>query len=120
MTDYVAYLASEHAYVRAEAERLVATLKDESNRTIDDAGVIRWTSNGRVVPEDIAALAVHIGLPVNVVACDATRSVELRAFLAAYRANDRGPSEEERFEARAAFGPGVELVNVVTGRKWRT
>ena len=27
---------------------------------------------------------------------------------------------EERFEARAAHGPGVELVNVITGEKYTT
>jgi hypothetical protein len=30
------------------------------------------------------------------------------------------PTLEERFEARNAFGPGTEVVNVITGHKWRT
>ena len=29
-------------------------------------------------------------------------------------------SHEEAYEMRAAFGPGVEVVNVITGRKFRT
>lgn len=41
-------------------------------------------------------------------------------FLNEYINNYEGPSDEERFEARAAFGPGEEIVNVITGHKWRT
>lgn len=41
-------------------------------------------------------------------------------MLADYAANYTGPSDEERFEARAAFGEGQEIVNVITGHKWRT
>jgi len=37
-----------------------------------------------------------------------------------YTSNYTGPSDEERAEARAAMGEGVEMVNVITGHKWRT
>jgi hypothetical protein len=37
-----------------------------------------------------------------------------------YASNYNGPSDEERYEARAAMGEGVEMVNVITGHKWRT
>jgi hypothetical protein len=30
------------------------------------------------------------------------------------------PDPETAFEMRAAFGPGVQVVNVVTGRRYRT
>lgn len=35
---------------------------------------------------------------------------------------ERTPEQiaEERFEARAAMGPGVEMVNIITGEKWTT
>lgn len=33
-------------------------------------------------------------------------------------ANQDGPSDEERAEARAVHGAGVEMVNVITGERW--
>jgi hypothetical protein len=43
-------------------------------------------------------------------------------FFAAYReAQAKRPvSDEERFNARAAYGPGVEVVDVISGRRFRT
>jgi hypothetical protein len=41
-------------------------------------------------------------------------------FAAAYHAMRPEPSGEEAFEMRAAFGPGVEVVDVFTGRRHRT
>jgi len=34
-----------------------------------------------------------------------------------YKRNQRPPSAEEMFEMRAAFGEGVTVVNIITGRK---
>lgn len=100
-----------------EFERLAAKLPVDA--TIRD-GVIRWNSNDRVPPSEVVAVAVKIGLPVDEAKSTAARNAEQAAFLAEYRANYKGPSAEERFEARAAFGPGHELVNIITGHKWRT
>lgn len=79
----------------------------------------RWASNGRVVPLDAAA---DYGIPVNVEAQTRDRDLETAAFVADYRAaqRNRRPSAEERFELRAAFGPGRTVVNVLTGRRTRT
>ena len=53
--------------------------------------------------------------------CLSTRKKEDAESIAAYRAAQPAtPSSEEVFEARAAFGPGVEVVDVFTGRKFRT
>lgn len=119
MTDYVTALAQPGAY-HGEATRLAATLRDRAHATIE-AGVIRWNSNGRVPPADVVALAAHIGLAIDTAACTAARDTETAQFLAKYRkARAGGPTAEERGEARAAFGPGVDLVDVITGHKWRT
>lgn len=87
-----------------------------------DGLVLRWHSNDRVPPADvIAAWQVD---DATRAACDAARDAELAAFLADYRqARDaRTPEQraEERAEARAAHGPGVELVDVLTGERFRT
>jgi hypothetical protein len=119
MTDYISALGQPGPY-HGEATRLAATLRDPAHATIV-AGVIRWNSNDRVPPEDVVALAAHIGLEIDTAACTAARDTETRQFLAEYRkARAGGPTAEERGEARAAFGPGVNLVDVITGHKWRT
>ena len=54
-----------------------------------------------------------------------TRNVEggdyKRDFnISEYKRNQTGPSAEEMFEMRAAFGPDVEVVDVISGRKVTT
>lgn len=86
-----------------------------------EEGVMFWKSNNRVPPEDMVKLAVDQGFDVDVTMCNEVRDAEMNAFLTEYRKNRaNGPTDEERFEARAAFGSGVELVNAVTGHKWTT
>ena len=52
------------------------------------------------------------------------RDVHTKAFLEEYRVAQLNRSaeqiREERFEARAAMGPGVEMVNIITGEKYTT
>jgi hypothetical protein len=86
--------------------------------TMTDDGVVRWASNGSVVPDEVLA---SNGLPEMVrKASKIVKDLELKMFLEDYRAKYKGPSVEERAEARAAHGPGVPLVNVITGLKWVT
>ena len=123
MTDYIRQLTNpRYPFEQKEAERLANDLR--LNTDIDNDGVIRWLSNGSVPPEDCVALAVHIGLPVSVEACDEVREADLTAWLAEYRVAqaNRSPEQvaEEHAMARAAHGPGVRLVNVVTGESYIT
>jgi hypothetical protein len=85
---------------------------------LDADGNFRWESNGRVVPDDVLA-AARIS-PTIRARCKRARDAETAAFLAECRRNPRPPTDEERFEARAAFGPGVELMDVITGQRWTT
>jgi hypothetical protein len=48
------------------------------------------------------------------------RKIEDRIAIEAYRKNYRGPSQEEIFEARAAFGAGQKVFNVLTGTEYTT
>lgn len=117
--DYIsAYSDSRNPYHR-EARSLVVTLSDET--TLTD-GVLRWNSNSAVPPEDCVALALWCGMKVDVWACNLARQRELDEFLAEYRKIELSPEEraEHRAEARAAFGPGVAVVNVISGQRWRT
>jgi hypothetical protein len=90
----------------------------DSNSYRDANGVYRWKSNDRVPFDDMLQ---SVGVDAECRAkCKAARSADNDAFFAEYRANYKGPSAEERAEARAAHGPGVTLVNVITGHKWTT
>ena len=123
MTEYVDNLTSGNNALRREAERNLQRVVDGDGFTIVD-GVMRWDSNGNVVPKEWVDLAIHAGLPADAEASDAVRDAEFAVFLAEYREmrKNRTPEqiEEERFEARAAHGPGVELVNVLTGETFTT
>lgn len=78
-------------------------------------GIYRWKSNDHVPFDDLLEEA---GVPADVRArCKTARAADTAAFLEDYRANYKGPSDEERAEMRAAFGPGTVVMNVVTGTK---
>jgi hypothetical protein len=116
MTDYrKAYNDPSHPYHR-EALRVAEKWTDTTY--VD--GVVRWASNDQVPPQEILDLWAHLGFTFNMAKSQAARDADMEAFLAEYRANYTGPTDEERFEARAAHGPGVVLVNAITGQRWTT
>lgn len=121
MTDYIKGYTDKRAPYHGEAVRLVEGFQ-EPNHTIDAHGVMRWNSNGRVPPKDVCELAVHVGLPVDLAACDTERKIDTDAAIDAYikAQRDQPISAEIRANARAAHGPGVTLVDVISGRRFTT
>lgn len=93
--------------------------KEPSEAYTEDGGKTwRWCSNNSYLMLDTCA---KFGVPCDPVAQEAARSAQVDKFLESYRKNQPAtPSPEEEFEMRAAFGPGAEVVDVITGRKWRT
>ena len=84
-------------------------------------GVVRWTSNNRVMPKDCREILSHT-VYRDLYSEDASRAAEeaeTAAFLEAYRKSYKGPGEEEKAEMRAAFGTGATVVNVITGERIR-
>jgi hypothetical protein len=84
-------------------------------------GVVRWTSNNRVMPKDCREILSHTAYR-DLFSEDASRAAEeaeTAAFLESYRKNYTGPSEEEKAEMRAAFGTGSTVVDVITGKRIR-
>ena len=84
-----------------------------------DNGVYRWKSNDRIPFDDMLE---ENGVPADVRAkCDEVRDAENAVAIAAYikAREERTPEQiaEERFEMRAAFGPGETVVNVLTGER---
>lgn len=101
-----------------------AELRAEYADTTTDEGIPRWTSNHAVPHEDVLTDWQELGLipPITVAAALAARRLDLDAFAQRYREQmaARTPQQiaEQRAEARGAFGPGVALVNVLTGERY--
>lgn len=102
-------------FERAAAERLRDNLVNKT--WTDDDGALHWCSNDTPVPLDVFKDA----LQVPPAAQQVVRDQHTAEFLARYREQmkDYQPSDEERFEMRAAFGPGETVVNVITGQSWK-
>lgn len=83
-------------------------------------GVYVWATNGRVPPNDAIVEYGIDRLPnFNKELHDLIRKDQNDSFLSDYYENmkNHSPSEEELYEMRAAFGTGVTVVNLVTGKK---
>jgi RNA polymerase subunit RPABC4/transcription elongation factor Spt4 len=99
------------------------------NYRIDDAvmnpetKVITWKSNGRHPMDDMTTDWYNLGIITEAekAATDAARKIMDDVFVNEWKAsrNNRTAEEiaEERFEMRAAFGPGETVVNVITGER---
>ena len=112
------------AYWKASAEKEIRKMEERqiSGEIFFGAdGVVRWTSNNRVMPKDcreILRYTVYRDL-FSEEASRAAEDAETAAFLESYRKNYKGPSEEEKAEMRAAFGTGSTVVNIITGERIR-
>ncbi|KKW12980.1 MAG: hypothetical protein UY48_C0006G0033 [Candidatus Gottesmanbacteria bacterium GW2011_GWB1_49_7] len=94
-----------------------ANLTNESKSYSDENGIRRWHFNRRVIPYWVFKEAFCVCPDTQ----RETYERETQEFLESYRRNQPSePSDEERFEALAAHGSGVQLVNVFTGRVWVT
>lgn len=95
-----------------EAERLRDWFRNE---TIKDGGILRWKTNGRVVP----ASSYRDAYCTPPEGSEELERLEGEAFLEAYRALPQHHDEETLAEMRGAFGEGATVVNVITGRRTR-
>lgn len=104
------------------AEKLAEQFEDATVK----GGVVRWNSNNSVPFEDMLTDFAEAGfIPfVTVGTSLEAREVDNKAFFAEYRKAQANRTEEQiaeqRFEARAAMGPGVEMVNIFTGERYTT
>jgi len=84
--------------------------------------VVRWCSNDRIPFEDMLQAFEDAGWIDGQMYSNSVeqRVVEDRIAIENYRKNYKGPSEEEMLEARAEFGSGVKITNVLTGTTYIT
>lgn len=93
-----------------EATRLRQWLRDDTD-AVD--GILRWKSNGRVVPASTYRDA-YCTPPEG--SAQVERQ-EADAFLEAYRSMPHHHDEETLAEMRSEFGVGTTVVNVITGTR---
>ena len=107
------------AYWKKEAEKELARVKadiDEGKITIDENGIAK-NCIARILHDDMLEKVAKVSDKVNIEATRAARDEETAKVIEAYRASYTGPSEEEMFEMRAAFGTGTKVVDIFTGKK---
>lgn len=101
----------------AEEEVRKAVAQADEKATVEADGAIKWNSNGRYLMDDFCEKLEYAGYPFSREATAEKRDAQNAESLAEYRRNDRGLSGEALLEARAAFGEGATVVNVLTGRR---
>ena len=109
--------------VRLETGYSADKVAENFNSATVVGNVVRWNSNNSVPFGDMLNDYRTLGLidDVQVEASNKARVVDTDKVLAVYRKAQALRTDEqiaeERYEARAAHGPGVELVNVITGER---
>jgi hypothetical protein len=112
------------AYWKSSAEKEIRKMEErQMNGEIffGADGVVRWTSNNRVMPKDCREILSHTAYRdlFSEEASRAAEDAETAAFLESYRKNYTGPSEEEKAEMRAVFGTGTTVWDIITGERIR-
>lgn len=109
-------------YTGYTAEKLAENFADAYVKD----GVVYWKSNDRTPFEDMVtdfAEAGFVGFE-SIELTNKARSEQNKAIIAQYcNAQVNRTQEqiaEERFEARAAMGAGVKMVNIFTGERYTT
>lgn len=103
-------------------EKLTAQFEDAYVKD----GVVYWKSNNRSPFEDMLTDFMEAGFITeeNIKLTVAAKAEQDRKAIAEYIAAQSERSKEqiaeERAMARAAMGPGVDMVNIFTGEKYRT
>ena len=101
----------------AEEEVRKAVAKADSDAAVEADGAIKWNSNGRYLMDDFCEKLEYAGYAFSREATAKKREAQNAESLAEYRRNDKGLTGEALAEARAAFGEGTTVVNVLTGKK---
>ena len=101
----------------AEEEVRKAVAMADSDAAVEADGAIKWNSNGRYLMDDFCEKLEYAGYAFSREATAKKREAQNAESLAEYRRNDKGLTGEALAKARAAFGEGTTVVNVLTGKK---
>ncbi len=101
----------------AEDEVKKAVEQADREAMVEPDGAIRWIRSGNYIPDDYCEKLEFAGYNFDRQATQEARDAQTTKVLENYRRNHRGFTQEEIMEARAAFGAGTVLVNVITGEE---
>ena len=100
---------------QAERELDMAVKKADIDAIVELDGAIRWKESGNYLMDDFCEQLEYAGYPFSREATSKARDIQNNKFIEEYKQNYTGPTEEELFEMRAAFGEGKIVVDVITG-----
>lgn len=115
ITDSRGDVLSEGDFRRRRVAELRAQLNDPAHAYMD-GDVRMWLANDSVISPSLFEEAFVACPEAQAVA----RKIHVAALFADYRAAQGPVTAEQRAEARAAHGPGVEIVDVISGRRFTT
>lgn len=105
-------------YQLEQRDRLRKNIQEDTHE--GPLGELRWNSNQTPVPMDIFRDADLEAPRAQEQAVKANTETALEEYREAQIRRTPEQLEEEAFERRAAFGPGVDVVNIITGERTRT
>lgn len=121
MNDMNAYIRAltnpRFEWERQEALRLLRSFDEDA--VVDQAGVVRWKTNGQVPPREVLEFWAYAQKPFDLEASLRALEEDVERFIQEYRRRWRPPGPEALAELRAAFGPGAVVVDVLAGRRFK-
>ncbi len=119
MTDYIQDFQGVGLF-KKEADRIAEQIKTD---TVLKGGVLRWKM-GNLVPQDVAEFAKFLGVAVDLKKQAAAFKNAVGKLVRAMIDVEAKETDEERaereYEMRAVFGPGETVVNIFTGKRYKT
>ena len=100
---------------QAEKELEDAVRKADADAIVEPDGAIKWKKSGNYLMDDLCEQLEYAGYSFSREATSKARDIQNNKFVEEYKQNYTGPTEEELFEMRAAFGEGKTVVDVITG-----
>ena len=100
---------------QAEKELEDAIRKADADAIVEPDGAIKWVKSGNYLMDDFCEMLEYAGYPFSRESTANARDIQNSKFIEEYKKNYTGPSEEELFEMRAAFGDNGTVIGVITG-----
>lgn len=101
----------------AQEEVKKAVAKADADAVVDSNGAIYWSNNGRYLMDNFCEMLEYADYPFSRKATGEKRDAQNAEEIAEYRRNYKEMDKETLVEARAAFGEGTTVVDVLTGEK---
>ncbi len=105
---------------KALVEASDAVKKARAEAEVEPDGAIRWKKSGNYLPDDFCEKLEYAKYPFSRTQTSIKRVRQNMAQIEAYRSGHRELDAETLYEARAAFGSGVQVVDVLTGKSFTT